>query len=82
MLMHANHLESAYGAGPHTISVPRMRPADGSDLSIKPPFEVDDANFKKLVAVIRIAVPYTGMILSTRESSSSVAGSQSKVKRW
>lgn len=68
MLMHANHLEREYGAGPHTISVPRMRPADGSELSITPPYEVDDENFKKLVAIIRIAVPYTGMILSTRES--------------
>ncbi len=54
--------------GPHTISVPRMRPADGSELSITPPHSVDDENFKKLVAIIRIAVPYTGMILSTRES--------------
>ena len=45
-----------------------MRPADGSELSIAPPNAVDDANFKKLVAIIRIAVPYTGMILSTRES--------------
>lgn len=68
MLQHSNHLEAEYGAGPHTISVPRLRPADGSELSIKPPFEVDDDNFKKLVAIIRIAVPYTGMILSTRES--------------
>jgi hypothetical protein len=150
MLQHANHLEAEYGAGPHTISVPRLRPADGSDVSIAPPHEVcgvcaccrrvpygcmcvaaasvcvcgvvrsgvcrhagsgggvcvlrtasqhsrwrghkhaptptpthppthppthtytppqvDDANFKKLVAIIRIAVPYTGMILSTRES--------------
>lgn len=68
MLSHANHLEDTYGAGPHTISVPRMRPADGSEMSIKPPHEVDDANFIKLVAILRIAVPYTGMILSTRES--------------
>ena len=45
-----------------------MRPADGSELSLTPPNAVDDANFKKLVAIIRIAVPYTGMILSTRES--------------
>lgn len=67
-LMHANHLEGEYGAGPHTISVPRMRPADGSDVSLAPPHPVDDAAFKKLVAVLRIAVPYTGMILSTRES--------------
>ncbi|PSC67160.1 [e] hydrogenase H-cluster radical SAM maturase [Micractinium conductrix] len=68
-LMHANHLEREYGAGPHTISVPRMRPADGSDVSLAPPYAVDDANFKKLVAILRIAVPYTGMILSTRESA-------------
>ncbi|KAL4444884.1 hypothetical protein ABPG77_003934 [Micractinium sp. CCAP 211/92] len=67
-LMHANHLEREYGAGPHTISVPRMRPADGSDVSLAPPHAVDDAHFKKLVAILRIAVPYTGMILSTRES--------------
>lgn len=67
-LMHANHLESEYGAGPHTISVPRMRPADGSDVSLAPPYPVSDADFKKLVAILRIAVPYTGMILSTRES--------------
>lgn len=69
MLQHSEHLEREYGAGPHTISVPRMRPADGSELSIQPPYPVDDANFKKLVAIIRIAVPYTGMILSTRESA-------------
>eukprot|EP01025_Chloroclados_australasicus_P059180 TRINITY_DN7474_c0_g1_i1.p1 TRINITY_DN7474_c0_g1~~TRINITY_DN7474_c0_g1_i1.p1 ORF type:complete len:537 (-),score=49.23 TRINITY_DN7474_c0_g1_i1:334-1944(-) len=68
MLMHSNHLEEEYKAGPHTISVPRLRAASGSDIAAKPPYEVDDANFKKLVAIIRIAVPYTGMILSTRES--------------
>ncbi len=68
MLQHAEHLEREYHAGPHTISVPRMRPADGSELSIAPRYPVNDADFKKLVAVIRVAVPYTGMILSTRES--------------
>ncbi|KAG2449995.1 hypothetical protein HYH02_000099 [Chlamydomonas schloesseri] len=68
MLLHSEHLEREYNAGPHTISVPRMRPADGSELSIAPPYPVNDADFKKLVAVLRIAVPYTGMILSTRES--------------
>lgn len=46
MLAHSNHLEKEYGAGPHTISVPRMRPADGSELSITPPYVVDDPNFK------------------------------------
>ena len=68
MLSHANHLDATYGAGPHTISVPRMRHATGSSVADAPPFPVDDANFKKLVAILRIAVPYTGMILSTRES--------------
>lgn len=60
LLMHSNHLLQEYHAGPHTISVPRMRPADGSDVSCGPPAEVDDKNFKKLVAILRIAVPYTG----------------------
>ncbi|GIL91450.1 hypothetical protein Vretifemale_19002 [Volvox reticuliferus] len=62
MLMHSEHLERHYNAGPHTISVPRMRPADGSELSISPPYPVDDAAFKKLVAVIRIAVSGTGLV--------------------
>ncbi|CEM24055.1 unnamed protein product [Vitrella brassicaformis CCMP3155] len=68
MLMHSNHLEEEYRAGPHTISVPRMRPAMGSGVASDPPYPVDDAHFKKLVAILRIAVPYTGMILSTREA--------------
>ncbi|HPU45063.1 MAG: [FeFe] hydrogenase H-cluster radical SAM maturase HydG [Clostridiaceae bacterium] len=67
LLMHAEHLEAAFGVGPHTISVPRVRPADDID-----PLEfqnaVDDDTFAKIVACIRIAVPYTGMIVSTRES--------------
>ena len=68
MLMHAHHLEKTYGCGPHTISVPRVRPADDID-----PDELDngvpDDVFKRIVAVLRIAVPYTGMIMSTRESA-------------
>ncbi|MGM9993423.1 MAG: [FeFe] hydrogenase H-cluster radical SAM maturase HydG [Candidatus Avigastranaerophilus sp.] len=67
ILMHAEHLEALYGVGPHTISVPRIRKAD----DINPDnFKngIDDETFKKIVAVIRIAVPYTGMIVSTRES--------------
>ena len=68
MLMHAHHLEKIYGCGPHTISVPRVRPADDID-----PDELDngvpDDVFKRIVAVLRIAVPYTGMIMSTRESA-------------
>jgi len=66
MLMHAEHLEAALGVGPHTLSVPRIRAAAGVDASHFPHLVSDD-NFKKLVAVLRLAVPYTGMILSTRE---------------
>ena len=70
LLMHAEHLEAVHGVGPHTISVPRIRPADDIDPSS---FSnaIDDDTFAKLVAVIRIAVPYTGMIVSTRESQES-----------
>ena len=67
LLMHAEHLEERFGVGPHTISVPRLKRADYID-----PDEFDngisDEIFKKLIALIRIAVPYTGMIISTRES--------------
>ena len=67
LLMHAEHLEAAFGVGPHTISVPRLRNADDIDASA---FSngIDDDTFAKIVACIRIAVPYTGMIISTRES--------------
>lgn len=68
LLMHAEHLEAVYGVGPHTISVPRIRHAD----DINPDeFDngIDDDTFAKIVACIRIAVPYTGMIISTRESA-------------
>ncbi len=67
LLMHAEHLEAVHGVGPHTISVPRIRHADDIDVSS---FDngIDDDTFAKLVACIRIAVPYTGMIVSTRES--------------
>ena len=70
LLMHAEHLEAAKGVGPHTISVPRICPADDID---KADFSnaVPDAIFEKIVAIIRIAVPYTGMIISTRESKKS-----------
>ena len=67
LLMHAEHLEAAMGVGPHTISVPRIRPADDvnpDDFSNA----ISDEIFAKIVTVLRIAVPYTGMILSTRES--------------
>ena len=67
--MHAEHLEAAFGVGPHTISVPRLRHADDIDADA---FDngIDDDTFAKIVACIRIAVPYTGMIISTRETRS------------
>lgn len=67
LLMHAEHLEAAFGVGPHTISVPRVRKADDIDPDA---FDngIDDDTFAKIVACIRISVPYTGMIVSTRES--------------
>ena len=67
LLMHAEHLEAVHGVGPHTISVPRIKRADDLDPST---FDngIDDEVFCKLIALIRIAVPYTGMIISTRES--------------
>jgi 2-iminoacetate synthase len=65
--MHAEHLEARFGVGPHTISVPRICPADDIDTEDFPD-ALPDAVFRKLVAVLRVAVPYTGMIISTRES--------------
>ncbi|MGN1410132.1 MAG: [FeFe] hydrogenase H-cluster radical SAM maturase HydG [Eubacteriales bacterium] len=69
LLMHAEHLEAAHGVGPHTISVPRVKKADDIDPSA---FDngISDEMFLKIIACIRIAVPYTGMIISTRESQS------------
>jgi 2-iminoacetate synthase len=68
MMQHIRDLEREFGVGPHTISMPRMEPATGSPLSEHPPQVVDDDSFRKIVAILRIAVPYTGMIMSTRES--------------
>lgn len=67
ILMHAEHLEAVHGVGPHTISVPRIRRADDIDPDV---FDngIDDETFAKIVAIIRLSVPYTGMIISTRES--------------
>ena len=69
LLMHAEHLEAVHGVGPHTISVPRIKRADDIDPTV---FDngIDDDTFAKIIACIRIAVPYTGMIVSTRESES------------
>ena len=67
LLMHAEHLEAVHGVGPHTISVPRVKHADDIDPNV---FDngIDDDTFAKICALIRVAVPYTGMIISTRES--------------
>ncbi|MGB9803699.1 [FeFe] hydrogenase H-cluster radical SAM maturase HydG [Desulfofundulus sp.] len=66
LLFHALHLEERFGVGPHTISVPRLRPALNVNLDNFPHL-VSDRDFKKIIAILRLAVPYTGMILSTRE---------------
>lgn len=68
LLQHIRHLESVYGMGPHTISVPRLEPAEGSDLAAHPPYPVGDEDFKRIVAILRLAVPYTGIIMTTRET--------------
>ncbi|MEA5113146.1 MAG: [FeFe] hydrogenase H-cluster radical SAM maturase HydG [Geobacteraceae bacterium] len=66
MFLHAEHLDRTFGVGPHTISIPRMRPAGDVNLDSFPHLVSDD-DFKKIIAIVRLAVPYTGMILSTRE---------------
>lgn len=65
-MLHVKHLEDTFGVGPHTISIPRIRMAEGVDLSLFPNI-VSDEQFKTIIAVLRLAVPYTGMIISTRE---------------
>ena len=67
MMMHKEHMEETFGVGPHTISVPRLKEAEGVDLSNYPHL-INDEIFKKIVAIIRLSVPYTGIILSTREA--------------
>jgi 2-iminoacetate synthase len=69
MLQHIRHLEETFGIGCHTISLPRIEPASGSDVSLHPPHVVADTDFRKIIAVLRLTVPYTGMILSTRENA-------------
>ncbi len=68
LMQHVREIERAYGVGPHTISMPRLEPAIGSDLASSPPQPVSDVDFRKIVAILRLAVPYTGMIMSTRET--------------
>jgi len=67
LLFHALQLEKDCGVGPHTISIPRLEPVFNAPAAIQPPMPVSDRDFKKLVAILRMAVPYTGMTLSTRE---------------
>jgi 2-iminoacetate synthase len=68
IMQHIRHLEATFGVGPHTISMPRLEPACGSDMASAPPQPVSDIDFRKIVAILRMTVPYTGMIMSTREA--------------
>lgn len=68
LLQHIRELERTFGAGSHTLSVPRIEPAIGSNLAEHPPYAVTDDDFLKIVALLRLAVPYTGLVMSTRES--------------
>jgi 2-iminoacetate synthase len=69
MMQHIQHLEKKFGVGPHTISFPRIEPAVGSEVASNPPHAISDTDFLKLIAIMRLAVPYTGMIMSTREGA-------------
>lgn len=69
MMQHIHELEDKFGVGPHTISVPRLEPATNSDIASHPPFPVSDIDFRKIVAILRLAVPYSGIIMSTRETA-------------
>lgn len=69
LLEHAIHLESKMGIGPHTVSFPRMEPALNSQYADHSPYKVSDADFKKIILLIRLAIPYTGMIITAREAA-------------
>jgi len=69
LLSHVEHMEERFKVGPHTISLPRIEPAQGAELSFNPPYKISDEEFKKIVAVLRLSVPYTGIIMSTRENA-------------
>lgn len=69
LMQHIRSLETEFGVGPHTISVPRLEPATGSEIASHPPQAVSDIEFRKLVAILRLAIPYTGIIMSTRETA-------------
>jgi 2-iminoacetate synthase len=68
LMQHIRSLEQEFGVGVHTISVPRLEPATGAPFATSSPYQVSDADFLKVVAILRLAVPYTGMVMSTRES--------------
>jgi len=67
LMYHTKHLEERFGVGPHTISFPRVEPALNIPLAERPPHPLDDENFKRMIAIIRLSVPYTGLILTARE---------------
>lgn len=67
MVTHARYLQEKFGVGPHTLSFPRIQPAEGLDLNLE--YQVTDAQYKRLVAILRLAVPYTGLIMTARESA-------------
>ncbi len=69
LLHHAIHLEAKMGIGPHTVSFPRMEPALGSEYAERSPYKVSDEDFKKIILLIRLAIPYTGMIITARETA-------------
>jgi len=68
LIQHVSHLEKMFGVGCHTVSVPRIEPALNAPLSERPPAPVSDEEFRKLISILRLAIPYTGMIMSTRET--------------
>ncbi len=69
LLYHAIELEARMGIGPHTVSFPRMEPALGSDYAVHSPYRVSDEDFRKIIMLIRLAIPYTGMIITARETA-------------
>ena len=69
LMQHIRELETVFGFGPHTISVPRLEPATGSTIASHPPFALPDLDFRKIVSILRLSVPYTGIIMSTRETA-------------
>jgi 2-iminoacetate synthase len=69
LVYHAHELEKRFGIGPHTVSFPRLEPADNTPFNERTPWRVSDEDFKKIIVLIRLSIPYTGMILTARESA-------------